>query len=161
MKIVLTLLAIVALIHNVLRFEHLHQTVESDTDFILILLAPFILFIIAFFAKESSYKEEFEYVQPLLAKVFVIGVVVGGFILMFAYPFDTPGSKVPSQTPYTKTFYGYECTDDCRGHEEGFDWAKRNNIEYTSDCGGNSRSFIEGCQAWVKNSPDPFPEVRE
>lgn len=47
------------------------------------------------------------------------------------------------------TFYGYECTEDCSGHEAGYSWAEENNIDDTYDCDGYSQSFIEGCEAYV------------
>jgi hypothetical protein len=47
-------------------------------------------------------------------------------------------------------FYGYPCTQDCSGHEAGYEWAKRKGIDDVDDCGGNSTSFIEGCQAYVE-----------
>lgn len=46
------------------------------------------------------------------------------------------------------TFNGYECTDDCSGHEAGYNWAEENGITDPSDCGGNSNSFIEGCESY-------------
>lgn len=50
------------------------------------------------------------------------------------------------------TFYGYRCTEDCSGHEAGYDWAERNGINDIYDCDGNSQSFIEGCQAYVEEN---------
>ena len=50
-----------------------------------------------------------------------------------------------------RTFKGYECTEDCSGHEAGYEWAENNDISDIDDCGGNSRSFIEGCQAYVED----------
>lgn len=41
------------------------------------------------------------------------------------------------------------CTQDCSGHEAGFQWAQDNDATDSSDCGGNSQSFIEGCEAFV------------
>ncbi len=49
-------------------------------------------------------------------------------------------------------FNGYECTDDCSGHEAGYEWAEDNNIEDEGDCGGNSGSFIEGCNSYVEDN---------
>jgi hypothetical protein len=161
MKIILTFFAILGLIYNILQFEHLHQTVESDFDFILILLSPVILFTIAFFTKESTYKGEFAFIEPVLMRVFVIGVVVIGFVLLFTYPFDTPETNTIAPIPKERQFYGYDCIGDCSGHEAGFEWAKNNDINYTSDCNGNSKSFVEGCQAWVENSPDPVWDMKE
>jgi hypothetical protein len=56
---------------------------------------------------------------------------------------------------YQPTFNGYECTDDCSGHEAGYEWAEENGVESTDDCGGNSDSFIEGCESFVEEN---YPE---
>lgn len=45
----------------------------------------------------------------------------------------------------------YVCTQDCSGHEAGFAWAQENDISDESDCGGNSMSFIEGCEAFARD----------
>jgi len=50
-----------------------------------------------------------------------------------------------------QSFMGYECTEDCSGHEAGYEWAEDNDISDIYDCGGNSDSFIEGCQAYVED----------
>ena len=47
-------------------------------------------------------------------------------------------------------FRGYPCTEDCSGHEAGYEWAEENEIENPDDCGGNSDSFIEGCQSYAE-----------
>lgn len=44
----------------------------------------------------------------------------------------------------------YVCIQDCSGHEAGFAWAQDNEITDASDCGGNSQSFIEGCEAFAE-----------
>lgn len=49
-------------------------------------------------------------------------------------------------------FNSYECTDDCSGHEAGYEWAERKGIGDVDDCGGNSNSFIEGCQSYVEEN---------
>ena len=43
---------------------------------------------------------------------------------------------------------GYGCTQDCSGHEAGYDWAEQHDITDPDDCGGDSDSFIEGCRAY-------------
>jgi len=48
-----------------------------------------------------------------------------------------------------RTFHGYDCTEDCSGHEAGYEWAEDNDIDDIYDCDGNSQSFIEGCEAYV------------
>ncbi|MCX6793401.1 MAG: hypothetical protein NTY12_05290 [Candidatus Falkowbacteria bacterium] len=52
----------------------------------------------------------------------------------------------------TEYFNGYECTDDCSGHEAGYDWADEKGIDDVDDCGGNSQSFIEGCESYVEDN---------
>lgn len=53
---------------------------------------------------------------------------------------------------FAQNFHGYECTDDCSGHETGYEWAEDNDIYDYNDCDGNSDSFIEGCEAFVDHS---------
>ncbi|RJO60265.1 hypothetical protein C4544_05740 [candidate division WS5 bacterium] len=49
------------------------------------------------------------------------------------------------------TFNGYACTDDCSGHEAGYEWAEENGITQDDVDGysGNSDSFQEGMQSYV------------
>jgi hypothetical protein len=62
-----------------------------------------------------------------------------------------------SGTLFAQTFKGYPCTVDCSGHEAGYEWAERKGINDISDCGGNSNSFIEGCQSFVEeNEPEDY-----
>ncbi len=49
-------------------------------------------------------------------------------------------------------FYGDDCTDDCSGHEAGYEWAEENGIDDPDDCSGNSQSFVEGCESWVEEN---------
>ncbi|MER9213178.1 hypothetical protein NKI54_14000 [Mesorhizobium sp. M0663] len=55
---------------------------------------------------------------------------------------------------FAQTFNGYDCTQDCSGHQAGYDWAAGKGIESASDCGGNSNSFVEGCQSYVEENAD-------
>lgn len=55
---------------------------------------------------------------------------------------------------YKKTFKGYECTQDCSGHEAGYEWAEDKDIYDIDDCSGNSQSFIEGCWSYVEEEYD-------
>jgi len=55
---------------------------------------------------------------------------------------------------HIETFHGYDCTDDCSGREAGYDWAARNDITDERECDGDSRSFNEGCQAYVEEQAD-------
>ena len=66
-----------------------------------------------------------------------------------------------SASASAQSFKGYPCTDDCSGHEAGYEWAERKDDTDPDDCAGNSNSFIEGCRAWAeeqapqKTSDDP------
>jgi uncharacterized lipoprotein len=51
-----------------------------------------------------------------------------------------------------KSFKGYECTDDCSGHEAGYNWAMKKGITDPDDCGGKSTSFIEGCRSYASGN---------
>jgi hypothetical protein len=50
------------------------------------------------------------------------------------------------------TYYGDDCTEDCSGHEAGYNWAEENNIDDEYDCDGNSDSFNEGCESYVEEN---------
>ena len=50
------------------------------------------------------------------------------------------------------TFGGYDCTEDCSGHEAGYNWAEENDISNEYDCDGNSNSFNEGCITYVNEN---------
>jgi hypothetical protein len=56
--------------------------------------------------------------------------------------------------PATEYFHGYACTIDCSGHEAGYQWASDRGIADEDDCTGNSKSFIEGCKAYVEEEED-------
>ncbi len=57
----------------------------------------------------------------------------------------------PAPTRVAPTYNGYTCTEDCGGHEAGYDYASDN--DYTQDdvdnYSGNSDSFQEGLQSYV------------
>lgn len=55
-----------------------------------------------------------------------------------------------ASSTYENEGAAYGCTDDCSGHEAGWEWAAQNNVTDASDCGGNSVSFEEGCQAFAE-----------
>ncbi len=48
------------------------------------------------------------------------------------------------------SFDGYECLDDCSGHQAGYDWAEENDIDDEGACDTPSQSFNEGCQSYVE-----------
>ena len=66
---------------------------------------------------------------------------------------------VIAPSAFGQTFHGYPCTVDCSGHEAGYEWAEQQGITSSSDCGGNSNSFIEGCAAWAdENGADEYSD---
>ena len=70
-----------------------------------------------------------------------------------------PIYQQPTISPYSSsTFMGYQCTVDCPGHEAGYEWAEENGIDDPYDCGGNSESFIEGCQAYAEEQQAAMEE---
>jgi hypothetical protein len=60
-----------------------------------------------------------------------------------------PSAHLTEKEALGLTFHGYDCTDDCSGHEAGCRWAEDKDISDEDDCTGNSESFIEGCKAYV------------
>ena len=50
------------------------------------------------------------------------------------------------------SYAGYDCTEDCSGHEAGYQWAEENGIYDADDCGGNSWSFEEGCRSYAEEN---------
>lgn len=62
-------------------------------------------------------------------------------------------------TTYADQGEPYGCTDDCSGHEAGYQWADDNDVTDPDDCGGNSQSFIEGCQAHAEAYQEALSEA--
>lgn len=93
------------------------------------------------------------------AKVCFIGrmkiAVLFAFLLLIFSP-----AQAGQNTRTSPTFMGYACTRDCSGHRAGYEWAEKHAIVDLGDCTGRSRSFVEGCQAWVReHSEVTLPEL--
>lgn len=79
--------------------------------------------------------------------------------------------QIPSppvlQSPPTHTyappasFRGYRCTNDCSGHEAGYEWGEENGIDDPDDCDGNSESFIEGCRSYAEEQQEELSRSEE
>lgn len=41
--------------------------------------------------------------------------------------------------------------------QAGYDWAEANGVTDPSSCGGESRAFVEGCQAYAEEQSDAAP----
>ncbi len=85
-----------------------------------------------------------------------------GAIGMYIF-FSSDSEKKPSPQPQTytpamvyptrgATYHG--CTDDCSGHQAGYDWAQLHGVTDPAECDGDSQSFIEGCQEYAETQLD-------
>lgn len=63
---------------------------------------------------------------------------------------EEPQLDDTSPTYSGEEFHGNPCLGDCSGHEAGYQWAEQNGITDPDSCGGNSNSFIEGCQSYAE-----------
>ena len=59
------------------------------------------------------------------------------------------GNSISVEVDESITSDNWECTGDCSGHRAGYEWAEDKDITDPEDCGGNSVSFIEGCEAYA------------
>lgn len=57
--------------------------------------------------------------------------------------------KRPVQPDPPGTFMGYKCSSDCSGHKAGYAWASEQGTSSVQNCRGSSKSFVEGCMAYV------------
>jgi len=108
------------------------------------------------------------------ARPWILGLIIAGIVAANresrSSNTDSPGASsnsisrlppasapvIPYAPVYTPSFHGYGCTQDCSGHEAGYQWAEDNDIDDEDDCGGNSESFIEGCKAYVEENAKEF-----
>lgn len=81
--------------------------------------------------------------------------------------FNEDGAKEAAQDvmggeTYEGRFGSSQCTDDCSGHEAGFEWARENSITDPGDCGStDSQSFDEGCAALGEAIADEVQTMRD
>lgn len=65
-----------------------------------------------------------------------------------------PSGAYPLQQPSDASEWdaiGKQCMEDCAGHVAGYQCDEEKGIEHPDDCGGNSQSFIEGCEAYAES----------
>lgn len=71
---------------------------------------------------------------------------------------ERPSLFAPAPYAFTTcvaiTDSNFECTDDCSGHEAGYNWAEENEIDDDSYCNTESSSFNEGCASYVEENAD-------
>jgi len=70
-------------------------------------------------------------------------------VYMASQPTAQPAAALRRPT-YHQVVGTAACTDDCSGHDAGYEWAQDNDITDPDDCDGNSDSFVEGCQAYAE-----------
>jgi len=92
----------------------------------------------------------------------VLGIVaVCGFFGAFDGN-DTSANSTPPSSYRSSTYDDYDTEsarvsepenpyDEGSGHSAGYEWAEENDV---SDCGGNSQSFIEGCEEYLSEQED-------
>lgn len=108
-------------------------------------------------SNQDSIKKESEEnpIKKFMGKVFGLFFVVVIIYGLFFSDDPSNNSETVNRSTYipttrnSQTFYGFDCTDDCSGHQAGWDWAESKNIYDPNDCGGKSQSFIEGCAAYA------------
>lgn len=86
--------------------------------------------------------------------VVVVGVIAGVYFI-----FKDSGEDKGLYQPNIYNNYSNKERKDCSysepenpysydsGHYAGYEWAERNNV---ASCGGNSTSFIEGCEEYLR-----------
>ncbi|KKS59751.1 MAG: hypothetical protein UV26_C0016G0006 [candidate division WWE3 bacterium GW2011_GWF2_42_42] len=78
-------------------------------------------------------------------------------ILLLLLPFTLTGCttgdyEATSSYEESSGYEEYGCTQDCSGHNAGWEWAEDKGITDPSDCGGKSQSFIEGCESYAEEN---------
>lgn len=106
---------------------------ESKDLFGLFVFGLVVLMLIAYFYNKE--KQEEEYRQD--------------YVVAKQWYMERETEKLASKG-YLDVESGDDCTQDCSGHEAGFEWAKENDVGDIIYCEGTSQSFIEGCEAYVK-----------
>ncbi len=79
-------------------------------------------------------------------------ILGAGVVLYVLYSLSLGGSSSDGRQETNLEFKGSPCTEDCSGHEAGYDWASEKGITDPDDCGGNSNSFIEGCRSYAEEN---------
>lgn len=70
------------------------------------------------------------------------------------YPDEDIESETEEDDSNQLEFNGYPCTENCSGHEAGYEWAEENGItqDDVDNYSGNSNSFMEGMQSYVDDN---------
>ncbi len=93
--------------------------------------------------------------------LWMVGIIFFVWLIFFSNNSSKPvritddfenGSSIDIEVDRSITSDNWECTSDCSGHDAGYEWASENGIEDPNECGGNSVSLIEGCEAYANEN---------
>jgi hypothetical protein len=70
-------------------------------------------------------------------------------------------AEAVAETTYQDQGTPYGCTQDCSGHDAGYEWAKDHDVTDAGDCGGDSQSFVEGCEAYAEAYEQALSEAKQ
>ncbi|MBN8647408.1 MAG: hypothetical protein J0L55_05585 [Caulobacterales bacterium] len=70
-------------------------------------------------------------------------------------------TKTTLSTLTYDTAKGEKCTENCQDTNAGFEWAKSQDFNETSDCGGKTEAYKNGCQVYVDKYDNLLDENKE
>jgi hypothetical protein len=97
-------------------------------------------------ATESAYNSKSGEITATIGGMKIAWIPEG----FMAWKIAVLATPAPQRKLAAGTFHGYACTNNCSGHEAGYDWANELGITDRGDCPidpHNSHSFTEGCWA--------------
>jgi len=59
--------------------------------------------------------------------------------------------STPVYSQQSRYFGGYRCTDKCRDHAAGFDYARQLRLRDPTQCAGPTLSYEQGCKAYTRD----------
>ena len=74
--------------------------------------------------------------------LFATSVVIAGTLFV---------TLTPDHAEEARYFGGYHCTDQCRKHAAGFQWARQTRVTNPERCLGATRSHVEGCRTYSRD----------
>lgn len=70
-------------------------------------------------------------------------------------------TKTTLSTLTYDTAKGEKCTENCQDTNAGFEWAKSQDFNEQSDCGGKTDAYKNGCQVYVDKYDNLLDENKE
>lgn len=112
----------------------------------------------------STLRESWDQFTSYAVGIFiVIGVLVMINNWTKPQPVDYSKSIKVTPTPTVKGLQNYNYSGSLRtsGHDAGYEWAEENDIDSIYNCDGNSSSFNEGCEEYVCDMEEDYPDYYE